>query len=337
MARQKSIRYQMREKLGTMEYYGHSKHQDQERTRQEQQQLRQQGADPAQLQSINYCKDHIYSRCTMQTYQNEVKRYGDWLEARGLHKCTMGEASCHVQEYLNYQVDRGLSAYSVHTSCAALSKVFQTNMREYDIPKRQLCDITRSKGVHTNDALNNRRAGDVLEANRTLALRRNELKNLRASNFTDNGSTITMSTIGKGGKHNETVFRHPEELAVVRNLLAGKAENDYIFNRESFQNDADFHQSRAEGFQLRYHRIIEDMRNRPEARDEYQQIIKDTFEAQGRECKEDLNNPYVCRGSHRASLIEQDISVTYDRTAVMMVSLESHFRSDVLVQHYLAK
>ena len=249
----------------------------------------------------------------------------------------MDEASSHVQEYLDHQVDRGLSAYSVHTSCAALSKVFQTSMREYDIPKRQLCDITRSRGRHTNDALNDRRAGDVLEANRTLALRRNELKNLRSSNFTDNGSTITMSTIGKGGKHNETVFRHPEELTVVRELLAGKTDDDYIFSRESFQNDADFHQTRAEGFQLRYERIVEDMKNRPEAREEYQQIIKETFTAKGRECRENLDNPYVCRGSHRAYLIEHGIPITYDRTAVLMVSLESHFRSDVLVQHYLAK
>lgn len=337
MARKKSIRFQMKEALGKMEYYGHSKHEDQQRTWQERQQLRQQGASLAQQQTVDYCKDHIYSKCTMRTYQNEAKRYGDWLESLGLHKCSMEEAATHVQEYLNHQTERGLSAYSVHTSCAALSKVFQTNMHEYTIPKRQLCDITRSKGSHTNDELNSRRAGDVLRANRTLALRRNELKNLRVSNFKDHGTSITMSTTGKGGKHNETVFRHPEEMAVVRGLLAGKAENDYIFKRESFQNDADFHQSRAEGFQLRYQRIIEDMNNRPEARAEYQQIIKDTFTARGRECKENLDRPYICRGSHRTSLIEQGIAVSYDRTAVMMVSLESHFRSDVLVQHYLAK
>ena len=45
MARQKSIRYQMKEKLGSMEHYGHSKHEDQVRTYQERQLLREQGAD----------------------------------------------------------------------------------------------------------------------------------------------------------------------------------------------------------------------------------------------------------------------------------------------------
>ena len=275
---------------------------------------------------------------TMRTYQNEVKRYADWLECQGMHKCTMAEAADHLQEYLDYQAnEKQLSAWSVHTSCAALTKTFQKDMKDYTIPKRQLCDITRSRGVRTHDELNNRLVGDVLEANRTLTLRRNELKNLRVSNFTDNGSNIVMQTIGKGGKQNVTVYHHSDELATIRDLIANKAENDYVFDRQAFRNDADYHQARAEGFQLRYQRICEDMRQRPEARAEYQQMIRDAFAAQGRTLKENLDRPYICRGSHRASLERQGIAITYDRTAVMAVSLSSHFRSDTMVQHYLAK
>ena len=273
----------------------------------------------------------------MQTYQNEVKRYGDWLESQGMHKCTMEEASNHIQEYLDYQVNRGLSSWSVHTSCAALTKTFQKDMRDYSVPQRSLCDITRSRGIRTHDELNNRLAGGVLDANRTLTLRRNELKKLRVSSFTDNGSSITMQTIGKGGKHNETVYRHPQEMATIRELIANKAPSEYVFDRQAFRNDADFHQSRAEGFQLRYQRICEDMQQRPEARAEYQQMIKETFAAQGRTLREDLDRPYVCRGSHRQALERQGIAVSYDRTAVMAVSISCHFRSDTMVQHYLAK
>ena len=146
-----------------------------------------------------------------------------------------------------------------------------------------------------------------------------------------------MQTIGKGGKQNVTVYHHPDELATIRDLIANKAENDYVFDRQAFRNDADYHQARAEGFQLRYQRICEDMRQRPEARAEYQQMIRDAFAAQGRTLKENLDRPYICRGSHRASLERQGIAITYDRTAVMAVSVSSHFRSDTMVQHYLAK
>ena len=322
MARAKSIRFQMKEALGKMAAYGTSKY--------EQRQL-------SKAEGVDLTKGKIYSFGTMRTYQNEAKRYGDWLESKGMHKCTMEEAASHVQEYLDHQADRGLSAWSVHTTAAALSKTFQTDMRDYTIPRRKLCDISRSRGVRIHDELNNRLVGDVLEANRTLALRRNELKELRVSNFSDAGSSITMSTIGKGGKHNETVFRHPDELATIRELVANKGPTDYVFDRQAFKNDADYHQSRAEGFQLRYQRICEDMKQRPEARAEYQQTIREAFASKGRELREDLNRPYVCRSSHREALERQGISVTYDRTAVMMVSLECHFRSDVLIQHYLAK
>ena len=322
MARQKSIRYQMKEALGKMACYGVSKHEQRQRSKAE---------------GIDLTKGQIYSYGTMRTYQNEVKRYGDWLESRGMHKCTMAEASSHIQEYLDYQADRGLSSWSVHTSCSALCKTFQTDMRDYTIPKRQLCDITRSRGVRLHDEANNRLVGDVLEANKTLCIRRNELKNLRVSNFSDGGSSITMSTVGKGGKHNTTVYKHPSELATIRELIANKAPSDYVFDRQAFKNDADYHQARAEGFQLRYQRICADMQQRPEARAEYQQMIRDTFAASGRTLREDLDRPYVCRGSHRASLEKQGIAVSYDRTAVMVVSLSCHFRSDTMVQHYLAK
>ena len=322
MARQKSIRYQMKEALGKMACYGVSKHEQRQRSKAE---------------GVDLTKGQIYSYGTMQTYQNEVKRDGDWLESRGMHKCTMAEASSHIQEYLDYQADRGLSSWSVHTSCSALCKTFQTDMRDYTIPKRQLCDITRSRGVRLHDEANNRLVGDVLESNKTLCLRRNELKNLRVSNFSDGGSSLTMSTFGKGGKHNTTVYKHPSELATIRELIANKAPSDYVFDRQAFKNDADYHQARAEGFQLRYQRICQEMRQRPEARAEYQQMIRDTFAAQGRTLKEDLDRAYTCRGSHRASLEKQGIAVSYDRTAVMVVSLSCHFRSDTMVQHYLAK
>lgn len=146
-----------------------------------------------------------------------------------------------------------------------------------------------------------------------------------------------LQTLYLQQKHNTTVFRDPEEIEKIRDMLDGKEPTDFVFDRELFKNDADFHQTRAEAFQSRYNRIVEDMEKRPEARAEYQQIIRDTFAAKGKELRENLDHPYYCRGSHRQHLIEQGLPYAFDRTAVMMVSLESHFRSGVLVQNYLAK
>lgn len=337
MARTQNIRFQMKSALNEMAYFGHSKHDDQVRTYQERQQQKAQGVPCQEYMKIDYTADRIYSFGTMKTYQAEIGRFADYLSENGFKKCTMEEAKEQIQNYLDYQRDRGLSAYSVHTTCAALCKVFHVKMEDYTIPERKLSEITRSRGERPRDKLNEKRAGAALEANRILGLRRSELEHLRVSNFQDRGTEIQMDTIGKGGKHNTTIFRNPGEIEKVRALLDGKRQTEYVFDRQQFKNDADFHQTRAEAFQARYQRIVEAMVSRPEARAEYQQIIRDTFEARGKELREDLDRPYVCRGSHREYLIEQGLSISYDRTAVMMVSLESHFRSDVLVQNYLAK
>lgn len=337
MARTQNIKFQMKSALNQMAYYGHSKHDDQVRTYQDRQQLKAQGVPREEYMRIDHTADKVFSYGTMKTYQAEISRYADWLSENGYKKCTMEQARDQMQNYLDYQRDRGLSAYSVHTTCAALCKVFQTKMQDYDIPERRLADITRSRGDRQHDKYNEDRAGEALEANRTLGLRRSELQRLRVNNFEDRGTEIEMNTVGKGGKHNTTVFRDPEEIEKIRDMLDGKEPNDYVFDRDLFKNDADFHQTRAEAFQSRYNRIVEDMENHPEARAEYQQIIRDTFAAKGKELRENLDHPYYCRGSHRQHLIEQGLPYAFDRTAVMMVSLESHFRSGVLVQNYLAK
>lgn len=327
----------MKEALGKMEYFGHSKHEDQERTRQARAKLRTSGATPEEVRCVDYTKGHIYSYGTMRTYQNEIKRYADYLEAQGLRKCSMQEAALHTQQYLDYQVDRGLSAYSVHTTASALAKTFGQSLYDYNLPRRRLCDITRSRGARQHDVINQQKVGDVLEANRTLALRRNELKNLRTSNFVDTGQSITMTVRGKGGKINTTVFHSPQELAIIRDLLANKEAGEHVFDRDCFKADADFHHSRAEGLQHRYASVLADIEQRSEARAEYQAEIRAAFAARGKPLRENLDKPYVLRGRHREYCQTHGIPISYDRTAALFVSLSSHYRSDVLIQHYLAK
>lgn len=337
MARQQSIKFQMKSALNQQAYFGHSKHDDQLRTIEERQRMKAQGATYEERLAVDYARDKIYSFGTMKTYQNEVSRFANYLAENGMKKCSMAEAKEQIQNYLDYQVGRGLSAYSVHTTAAALCKTFSVPMAQYTIPERKLANITRSRQDCPRDGLNECRAGEALEANRVLGLRRSELKGLRCGSFKDRGSEIQMDTIGKGGKHNTTIFRDPQEIDTIRQLIEGKEKGEYVFSRELFRNDADFHQTRAEAFQSRYQRIVQDMKERPEARAEYQQIIKDTFAEKGKTLREDLDKPYYCRGSHRQQLLEKGLPTSFDRTAVMMVSLESHFRSGVLVAHYLAK
>ena len=339
MARAKSIKFEMKQKLGSMEYFGHSKHELQQQTRQEQNRLMQEGVPFDERRRVDYCKDKVFSRNTMATYQGEISRYGDYLASQGLGKCGMDEAVSHIQEYLDYQSGRGLSPYSVHTTAAALCKTFGKNLQDYNVPKRELANITRGRFGAVHDKYNhaNPIVQEVMKANTVLGLRRNELRTLTAGAFTDNVSTITMTTRGKGNKVNTCVFRNPSDISAVRSLIQGKQPGDRIFSADAFRNDVNYHASRAAAFQQRYQYYCDQMAKNPAAVIEYQQIIRDTFAAAGRECKEDLNKPYYCRGQHRACIEARGGTVVFSRTAVLMVATECHFRSDVLVQHYLTR
>ena len=99
-----------------MAYYGHCKHDDQVRTYQDRQQLKAQGVPREEYMRIDHTADKVFSYGTMKTYQAEISRYADWLSENGYKKCTMEQARDQMQNYLNYQRDRGLSANSVHTT-----------------------------------------------------------------------------------------------------------------------------------------------------------------------------------------------------------------------------
>ena len=56
-------------------------------------------------------------------------------------------------------------------------------------------------------------------------------------------------------------------------------------------------------------------------------------------CKENLDNPYCVRGDNRQRLQMNHKDLSYDRVAVLFVSCTvlCHTRSDVTVEHYIAK
>ena len=144
---------------------------------------------------------------------------------------------------------------------------------------------------------------------------------------------------GKGGRNNEQIFTQADEKAAVLALKAGKEPDERIFDRRAFANDADLHHMRQQRAVEVYNRIVEDMRLHPERREYYKQIVHDGFERRGRTCKENLDNPYVVRGQNRQHQISEAREVSYDRCAVLAVSVMvlNHCRSDVTVQHYIQK
>lgn len=345
IAREKSIRYTMKTELNKMQSYGRSKHLDQVKTREERSNLKAQGVRYEEYRQIDYTREHIYSQNTMQTYQREVDRYADYLKEHDMHKISLEQAKDHVQEYLDYLRDeRNLTAQSIHTTCAALSKVFHTTMWEYDKPNRSVANIERGRHTFTDknekEQLEKLKENPIWEANSILGMRKSELINLRADMIKERDNRVVIEYIGKGGKHNTQTFYDEREKAYVLSLKENKAEHERIFDKQEVNKTLNLHKAREMRCKDVYTRITEDIAKRgKEAEREYIQQIEQAFKETGKQIRENLHTPYIVRGDNRQRLSEENRPLEYNRIALMIVSIQitQHFRTSVTANHYVAK
>lgn len=353
MARKPNIKFLMKQRLGQMAAFGQSKRADQERTWSERATLRSKGEYEA-ARGIDYTKEKIYSYGTMELYTRHTGYFGQWLCDNGMKNCTMEEAHSQIQPYIDSLVERGQSAWTTHTAAASLCKVFGDRMDSYNIPKRGVASITKSRMDAKHDAFNTRHFGNLLQANEILGLRKSELRDIRTSSFSfekgagalgeagvtlANCDKIIMTTKGKGGRINTRAFTTPQEISAVQSILQGKQSGERVFDKSQFRADCgDLHQSRAVSFQNLYKQVVSDIENRPGARAEYVAAINSAFAAAGKTMRENLDHPYTLRGEHRAYCEKNGIPTTFNRVAAMYTSVQAgHMRTDVTINHYIAK
>ncbi len=328
----------MKSKLATYEAYGEKKHDYKLSTEEKRRALRQEGTSYEELLKINDYKDKIFSFNTMKTYQNEVSHYATWLESKGMKKCSWEEAKEQIQTYIN-EIAMTKSAWSVHTSLAALCKTFEVGMWEYKHPKRKLCNIKR--GVHecVHDKRNEKNCKDIIEANRVLGLRRNELKHLKVSDVSeyekDGRKIIKISYKGKGGKSCNNYYIDEHSQNFIRNLVAGRKPDELVFIHcmEQFKWDLDIHSYRAEAARNMYQYILE----HEEEKGLFKELIEEEFQKRGKRLPKKLDGTYKLKGDNKRKHEEMGMETEVDRFAALAVSclMLNHYRVSVSVNHYL--
>lgn len=338
MARKQNIRFLMKNKLASYAAYGQSKHADKIKTEQERRQLKKAGASFRQTLEVNYCKDKIYSYQTMKTYQNEVNKYADWLEKHDMKKVDWDTAKDYIQDYID-DIAKSKSAWSCNTALSALCKTFQTCSSDYNRPIRHSYAIKRGSFAVERDSLNEKRALEILTANRIIGIRRNELKNLRVSDFKEyerNGrEIIELSYKGKGGKDCHNFYYDGKSQEFIRGLLAGKNPEEKVFADviKQFSFDADLHSARREAAINMYHNILD----HPEDRDFYMSELKRVFEEKGKALPNNIYTIYKLRGQNKIEHEKMGLATEVDRFSALCVStlLLNHYRVNVSVTNYL--
>ena len=222
MARDKSkfgsLTYQIKEKLGDKLCIGESKH-------------------AAKALGIN--QNGIYSWSTYKSYMKHCNYFANYCKQE--HGCrTMAECRPYANEWLQHQIDKNLSPYTLKLEVSALSKLYGAQSSDFlATPSRQRSEITRSRlDVKRDKNFSEAKNERFVSFCKSTGLRRSELRSLTGDKLElHNGSYyIRVDSGSKGGRE-----RLAPVVGDVQNVvtLMNEAGNGKVFSSE-FSN-ADIH------------------------------------------------------------------------------------------------
>lgn len=237
---------------------------------------------------INYCLDE---------HKADIKHYSDCRK--------------YVEEYLQHEIDRGLSAWTIHTRACALCSSYNIRLQDLEInlPARKREDISRTRGYDSSKYKDiDERYREIKTFIRATGCRRGELLNLRREDIkiSPSGKNVQILKRGKGGverwtlvnpKYNELVIRMFKENEGYRTSDG----EERIFKSKQIPSSA-IHDLRADY-----------------ARDMYKLYEYNNY---------GNGEKYYCRGERVGDSFDKGIleKVSYDMC---------HHRCDVVVNNYL--
>ena len=341
--KRKSLRDQIKESYDSMLKIGGDKHAD-------------------KLAGI--AQNHIYSWETYRSYNKQSFKFADWVKQQEApadlgHKArTLEEARRYVEPWLQHNIDRGLSPYTIKLQASALAKIYKCDF-DIETPSRSRDAIKRSRGEKARDAhFNEELHKDLVSFCRCTGLRRSELEQIRGTDLITNrdGSYALNITRGtKGGRARVSPLVGPKEEIekVIAQFKA--AGNKKVYPHHKISPHADIHSYRADYATRVYNankrdysafknerviiyknRVIETYtalnrtkKDRESFSKYYSKIDKDQFgNFKMLPGYRDVASAYTCRNDLA--------TVTYDRKALFAASQAlGHNRECVVAEHYL--
>ena len=196
---------------------------------------------------LKYQVRNIEHNLTRQQYSNILDRFARFCYAQ--YGCyTIENCREHIQDYITYLTDRNLSPSTIHTYTAACCKCFDIPMSAIYKPLRRTSQFTKGRRqrelpVNRNDMdLDNFKYQRVVDFQKHVGIRRNELKHLKASDITQdaNGDWCVIVRRGKGGKRQlQRIEEGFEDL--IKSYFEGKSPDEYIFSELQLTNKLNFH------------------------------------------------------------------------------------------------
>lgn len=290
-------------------------------------------------------RSHDLSR---SQYARDCKRFIKYC--RDTFDCrTFKECKTHVQEYSDHLQSESYSASTIHTYLVAVCAVFEVDLRTINKPVRHVADYTRGRSQRRDgvsvDLLDPKWAC-LIDFQRAVGLRRDELMHLRGSDFRsdESGYPCVYVRRGKGGKPQLQRILD-KYVPFVQSYFEDALSENLVFDRALFKNDLNFHCLRAEAAKEYYQEQLKRINGSPEYAEKLEREIrlrwaKCNRDKQGRPrpfFERELRGYYTLRGKNRSLAIQKNLPLRYNKLALLATSIFklSHWRNDVTIASYL--
>ena len=303
--------------------------------------------------------NYIFSWDTYRSYLKHACYFVKWCKQQEVdpvlgHKPrTLEECRTFAEKWIQYNIDRDLSAYTVKLQLSSLAKLYGCKTTDFNIetPSRIRDNITRSRGKAVRDI------HFSVEENKYLitfckctGLRRSELSQIRGIDLIIHEGKLCLDVKRntKGGRLRiSPVVGNDEELKTVKRLCV-EAGNNKIFPKPN--TNADIHSYRAIYATRVYN---EHKREYKDLKDErliiYKNKIIDSYTSKsGRKNINKFKDLYTTISGKRRMLPGyRDVSsayycrndlkgMVYDRRALFEASRAlGHNRETVVAEHYI--
>lgn len=177
----------------------------------------------------------IYSWGSYKTYFKVGKRYLAWCKRQGFRCRTLADCRPYCDLWLQENIQRGLSAYTLKLYTATLSKIYSTSSDAFiKTPTRHRKDITRSRKPAVRDKnFNPELHQNTINFLLSTGLRRNEANSLRGlALFVDSDEAdgidgtgprykLRITSGSKGGRPREVLIIGDVDNVVAMMKAAG--------------------------------------------------------------------------------------------------------------------
>lgn len=280
---------------------------------------------------------------TRKTYTRQVKRYVKFCREKFDSK-TFSDCEKHIQAYSDFLQSENYTASTIHTYLAAVCAVFEVDLGTIQKPVRHVADYVRGRTV--KDDLDNPKWSHIIEFQRRVGIRRDELRRLQGKDFCqdESGYPCVLVRRGKGGKMQYQRILE-KDIEFVKSYFDLVSPVERIFDGKYFENDFNFHRLRAESAKVYYFEQLKRIEDDSKYAEKLEIEIRKRWEKMNltrngktkRFKENELKGVYTLRGKNRELAVRKGLPLHYDKCALLATSIFklSHWRNDVTIASYM--